>query len=84
MLTHASAMPSGMLARPISTLSVSSWRRIRARPAPSAVRIEISRMRADARASIRFATLKQAIRRIRVTAPIIAASTVRTFSGTNA
>jgi hypothetical protein len=49
------------------------------RAAPSAVRIAISRDRADARASIRFATLKHAISSTIVTEPII----VRMMSGTS-
>ena len=44
-----------------TTLSVSSWRTIRPRPAPSAVRTAISRARAAPRASSRFATLPHAI-----------------------
>ena len=47
------------------------------RAAPSAVRIDISRDRLDARASIRLATLKQAMSSTIVTAPII----VRMISG---
>jgi hypothetical protein len=46
-----------------STLSVRSWRRMRARPAPIAVRTAISRWRPSARARSRFAMLAQAMRR---------------------
>ena len=63
------------------TLSVSSWRRIWPRPAPSAVRIDISRDRLDARASIRFATLKHAMSSTIVTAPIIVRMMSVTSSG---
>lgn len=59
---YAHAIPSGTLMSATITLSVSSCRSIWPRAAPSAVRIDISRDRLDARASIRFATLKQAIR----------------------
>ena len=51
------------------------------RPAPSAVRIDISRERLDARASIKLATLKHAISSTIVTAPIIVAMMVKTSSG---
>src|SRR6266550_3409979 len=46
-----------------NTLSVSSWRRTRARPAPSASRTAISLWRELQRTSNRFATFVQAIRR---------------------
>ena len=81
MPTHARPMPSGALSRPIATASVSSWRTIRHRPAPSAVRIEISRWRTDARASSRFATFEQAIMSTSVTAPIIVKSISSTSPG---
>ncbi len=71
MPTHASPIPIGALMSPISTASVSSWRTMRQRPAPSAARIDISRWRTEARASSRFATLAHAIRSTSVTAPII-------------
>ena len=48
-----------------SRLSVSNWRMIRPRDAPSDRRMAISRCRANARASIRFDTLAQPISRIR-------------------
>ena len=51
------------------TLSVSSWRRIRICPAPSAARTENSRWRAVARASSRLATFTQAISKTNPTAP---------------
>ena len=65
----ASAMPSGAETAPSTTLSVSSWRTIRPRPAPIAARTDISRARAVARASSRLATLAQAMSSTKVTAP---------------
>ena len=50
-------------------LSVSSWRMIWKRPAPSAARVASSRFLAEARTSRRLATLAQAMRRTRPTAP---------------
>ena len=52
-----------------TTLSVSSWRTSRIRPAPTAARTTISRPRAEARASSRLATLAQAISSTKATAP---------------
>ena len=52
-----------------STLSVSSWRTMRPRPAPMAERMAISRERPVARASSRLATLAQAISSTQPTAP---------------
>ena len=75
------ATPIGALTRPISTASVSSCRTIRHRPAPSAVRIEISRCRTEARASSRLATLAHAISSTSVTAHIIARIISSTSSG---
>ena len=49
-------------------LSVSSWRIIRPLPAPSAARTAISRFRAVARISKRFATFAQAISKTKPTA----------------
>ena len=51
------------------TLSVSNWRIRSPRLAPRAVRMAISRWRPAARASSRLATLAQAIRRTKPTAP---------------
>ena len=66
------ATPSGAAASAISTLSVSSWRTMRPRPAPSAERTAISRCRTVALDSSRFATLAHAISSsTRLTAPII-------------
>src|ERR1700722_3359541 len=50
-------------------LSVSNWRMMRPRPAPSVARRVISRSRVAERARTRFATLTQAIKRTRTTAP---------------
>ena len=52
-----------------TTLSVSSWRMIRRRPAPSAARTASSRVRALARASSRLATLAQQISSTNPTTP---------------
>ena len=81
MPTAARAMPSGAEAAPSKTLSVSSWRTIRPRPAPRAARTDISRARAVARASSRLATLAQAMSSTRVTAPIAVSVTSRTSAG---
>ena len=59
----ATRRPTPPPARPRSTLSVSSWRATRPRPAPSARRMAISRCRTDDRASSRFATFAHAISR---------------------
>ena len=58
-----------------STLSTSSCRTMRQRVAPSDTRTDISRARAAERASIRFATLAQAISSTKPTAPISARKT---------
>ena len=66
-----------------STLSVSSWRTMRLRPAPMAERMAISRARPVARASSRLATFAQAISSTQPTAPNrtkSAARTLRTMS----
>ncbi len=62
--------PRAPLASDSSTLSTSSWRTMRQRPAPSETRTAISRDRAADRASSRFATFAHAIRRTKPTAPI--------------
>ena len=54
------AMPSAPPISDSTTLSVSSCRMMRRRPAPSAERTASSRVRAVARASSRFATLRAA------------------------
>ena len=59
----ASTAPAPAPATAISTLSASNWRTIRTRDAPSARRTAISRSRAVARASIRFARFAQAMSR---------------------
>ena len=64
----ASNNPTAPPARDNSMLSVSSWRMMRQRPAPSAVRVAISLCLPAARASNRFATLAQAINRTKATA----------------
>ena len=51
------------------TLSVRSWRTMRARPAPIAARIETSRMRPSPRTRRRFATFAHAMRSTMPTAP---------------
>ena len=81
MPTTARPRPSGAETAPSTTLSVSSWRTIRARPAPIAARTEISRLRAVARASSRLATLAQAMSSTKVTAPIAVRVTRRTSVG---
>ena len=58
---YARASPAIPATRPSIKLSVSSWATIRPWVAPSAARIAISRRRAAARASCRFAELAQAI-----------------------
>ena len=76
-------MPStSPIAPPITdsaTLSVSSWRMIRPRPAPIAARKATSRLRAVARTSSRFATLAQAIRRTNATAALRISNVGRAF-----
>ena len=62
--------PSAPPATASSTLSVSSWRTIRPRLAPSAARTAISFCRASARDSSRFATFAQAMSSTKPTAPI--------------
>ena len=57
----ASSRPSAAPAPDSNRLSVSIWRAIRNREAPSAIRRPISWRRALARASIRFAMLAQAM-----------------------
>src|SRR5713226_1978155 len=73
---HARVSPSVPPTSESSMLSVRSWRTMRRRPAPSAVRMAISRRRATARASRRLATLAQAISRTR---PTTASSTTRVW-----
>ena len=65
----ASTRPAAAAVSASTVLSVSSWRTMRPRPAPSAVRTAISRPRAAPRASSRFATLPHAIRSTSPTAP---------------
>ena len=60
-----------------NTLSVSNWRTMRARPAPSAERIANSRLRTVARTSSRLATLAQEISSTSPTAPSIISSELR-------
>jgi hypothetical protein len=60
-LQRANAMPSAPPATASNRLSTTSCRTIARRPAPSDVRIAISRRRDAARARRRLATLKQAI-----------------------
>ena len=74
----ASAPPMIAPASERRTLSVTSWRTIRPRPAPSAVRTAISVSRPAARTSSRLATLAHAMRSTNVTAPNIVSSVPRT------
>ncbi len=62
-------MPRAPAARARTRLSVRSWRTIRPRPAPIADRTVISRRRLLPRARVRLATLTQAMRRTKPTAP---------------
>ncbi len=64
---HASASPSAPPMAASSTLSVSNWRITRQRSAPMLSLTAISRRRAAARVSSRFAMFAQAISRIRPT-----------------
>ena len=73
----ASNSPSAPPAIDNRKLSVSNWRINRIRPAPSAVRIAISRSRVAARASKRLAMFTQAINRTKPTAPSIIRSARR-------
>ncbi len=70
MPASARPIPSAPLIIDSRTLSTSNWRTIRQRLAPSDTRTAISRVRCADRASSRFATLAQAIRRTNPTAPI--------------
>ena len=71
-LSHcASSAPHAAPIAAISRLSASSWRTMRPRDAPIARRTAISRSRAVARASIRFARLAHAISSTR---PVVASS----------
>ena len=63
-----------------STLSVSNCRISRPRPAPSAVRTASSLSRAAARASVRLATLMQAIKSTNPTAPRTSNSDIRSLA----
>ena len=63
------ARPSAPPIAASTRLSVSSWRTIRSRPAPTAVRSAISRLRPSARTSCRLATLAHAISRTRPNRP---------------
>ena len=67
----ASATPSAAPLKASRPLSISNCRSRRAREAPSAMRMAISRCRALARASIRLARLAQAISSTR---PVMASS----------
>ena len=68
--------PAAPPASAISTLSVSSCRTMRPRPAPSAARTAISRRRAAPRARSMLPTLAQAISSTKPTAPSIRPSIV--------
>jgi len=58
---NASSHPNRPPAEDRTALSTRSWRIMRVRPAPIAIRIEISRDRTAARASSRLATFAHAI-----------------------
>lgn len=66
----AASTPSTPPAPASSSVSVNSWRSSLRRPAPSAIRTVISRVRDTARTSMRLATLAHTIRAIRPTAHI--------------
>ena len=68
---RASSTPSTPESSARMTLSVASWRRMRPRLAPTAVRMAISRVRATALASNMFARLAHAISRTTATAASI-------------
>ena len=65
---RAASSPAAHPIAPSSRLSTKNCRRTRARPAPIAVRIAISRWRADPRTSRRFAVLTHTISKTRATA----------------
>ncbi len=74
----ASRSPQAPPSTPSSRLSSSSSFASRAREAPSAERIVTSRIRPATRASVRLATLAQAMRRTSATAPMNTSSAGRT------
>ena len=78
--SDASITPSDAPSSDNTTASVSSWRTIRRRPAPRAMRTDSSPRRAVRRAICRFATLTQAIRSTNETAPSRISSSGRTDS----
>ena len=67
---QASASPAAAPSAASSTISVSSWRISRARPAPSELRTPISRRRAAERESSRLARFTHAISRTNPTAAV--------------
>ncbi len=71
---HASSSPTAALARRARALSSRSWPRSRPRVAPRAERMAISRARPSPRASMRCATLTQAMRSTSPTAASSASS----------
>ena len=73
--TISPAAPPSIASR---RLSVSSWRTMRVRPAPSAARIANSPWRCTPRASRRFITFTQAMTSTRITAPSTAKRAGRT------
>ena len=75
---YANSRPSAPPPSPRRTLSVSSWRTMRPRLAPSAARIASSFCRLTPRDSSRFATLAQAMSSTQATAPMRSASERRT------
>ena len=86
LIDSSARMPSTPSASPMtppitdsSTLSVSSCRMMRPRPAPIAARSATSRLRAVARTSSRLATLAHAISRTKATAALRISSVGRAF-----
>jgi hypothetical protein len=75
---YASSRPASPPAVDRIVLSVSNWRMMRPRPAPSAARTAISRPRPDARASSRLAVFAHAIKSSIPTALTIISSGGRT------
>ncbi len=78
MPTVPSSKPSPPPTRASTTLSVRTWRAMRQREPPSAVRMATSRLRLVARTRSRLATLAQAISSTKPTAPTSTSSDWRT------
>lgn len=67
---YAHSSPRAPPKQDSSRVSVSNWRMILERPAPSASRVDTSFSRAAVRASRRLARLAHAIRSTKITTPI--------------